>query len=150
MEINWLQEVEKRKNDFLDDLNGLLRIPSVKDLSTSTPAYPMGKTVGEALDYVLKLGQNAGFAVKNLDGYAGYVEAGDSEDYIGVLAHVDVVPAPGEWTTPPFEPDIRDGKLYARGAIDDKGPGMAAFYALKILKELDVPLKRRIRLIYGT
>ena len=150
MEINWLDEVEKRRNQFLEDLKGLLRIESVKDPETSSPQYPMGKKVGEALDYVLNLGKSAGFTTKNLDGFAGYVEYGDSADYIGVLAHVDVVPAPGEWTTPPFEPDIRDGKLYARGAIDDKGPGMAAFYALKILKELGLPIQRRIRLIFGT
>jgi len=150
MEMNWLEEVEKRKEDLLRDLEGLLRIESVKDLETSTDQHPMGKKIGEALDYVLNLGKDAGLTANNLDGFAGYVEMGDSEDYIGVLAHVDVVPAPGEWTTPPFEPAYRDGKLYARGAIDDKGPGMAAFYALKILKELNLPLKRKIRLIYGT
>jgi len=80
----------------------------------------------------------------------GFAEWGEAEDYIRVLAHVDVVPAPREWITPSYEPTIRDGKLYARGTIDDKGPGMAAFYALKILKDLGLPLKRKIRMIYGT
>lgn len=150
MEINWLKEVKKRKNDLLRDLEGFLRIESVKDLEMSTSEHPMGKKIGEALTYILNLGESSGFTTKNLDGYVGYMEMGDSEDYIGVLAHVDVVPAPGEWTTPPFQPHYRNGRLYARGAIDDKGPGMAAFYALKILKELQLPLKRKIRLIYGT
>lgn len=150
MEINWLAEVEKRKDDLLKDLEGLLRIASVKDLTTSTPEYPMGEKIGEALDYILALAENEGFKTKKLDGFAGFAEWGESEDYIGVLAHVDVVPAPGEWTTPPYEPTIREGKLYARGTIDDKGPGMAAFYALKILKDLGLPLKRKVRMIYGT
>ncbi|RED55131.1 dipeptidase PepV [Cohnella lupini] len=150
MEINWLAEAKKRKGDLLKDLEGLLRIASVQDLTTSTPEYPMGEKIGEALDYVLALAQNEGFKTKNLDGLAGFAEWGESEEYIGVLAHVDVVPAPGEWTTPPYEPTIREGKLYARGTIDDKGPGMAAFYALKILKDLGLPLKRKIRMIYGT
>ena len=150
MTIDWLNEAKKRKGPFLEDLKGLLRIPSVKDVDSSSPQYPMGQKIGEALNYVLELGKNAGFTTKNLDGYAGYIEYGDSEDYIGVLAHVDVVPAPGEWTSPPFEPTIRDGKIFARGAIDDKGPGMAAFYALKILKESGLPIKKRIRLIFGT
>ncbi|MFC4618940.1 dipeptidase PepV [Camelliibacillus cellulosilyticus] len=150
MEINWLEEVKKRKENLLRDLEGFLRIESVKDLETSTTKHPMGKKIDEALAYILSLGRNAGFATKNLDGYVGYMEMGDSDDYIGVLAHVDVVPAPGVWTTPPFEPHYRNGRLYARGAIDDKGPGIAVFYALKMLKELNLPLKRKIRLIYGT
>lgn len=148
--MDWLKEVEKRKDELLDDLKGLLQIESVKDLDSSSPMRPMGDKIGQALEYVLEHAKASGFKTINVDGYAGIVELGESEDYIGVLAHVDVVPAAGDWVTPPFEPSIRDGKLFARGAIDDKGPAMAAYYALKIIKELDLPLKNKIRLILGT
>lgn len=150
MNINWFEEVLKRKESLLDDLNNILRIPSVKDLSTSNAENPMGKEIGNALTQMLELSKENGFQIKNIEGYAGYAEYGTGEDYIGVLGHLDVVPAPGEWTSPPFEPTVRDGKLYARGAIDDKGPTLAAFYGLKIVKELDLPLKHRVRLIFGT
>jgi len=80
-------------------------------------------------------------------------DAADSDGergYIAMLSHVDVVPAGGEWTSPPFEAAIRDGKLYARGALDDKGPTIAAYYGLLIVKELGLPMKHRARLIIGT
>ncbi len=84
-------------------------------------------------------------------GYAEYRHQDSvSDDYIGILCHLDVVPATGEWVSPPFEPTIRDGKLFARGAIDDKGPTMAAYYGLKIVKELGLPLKHPVRIIFGT
>jgi succinyl-diaminopimelate desuccinylase len=150
--VNWYEEVVARKEELLQDLFGLLRIESVKDENTMSKKYPMGERVGEALDYMLKLSTHSGLIVKNLDGYAGYGQLGNSsaEDYVGVLCHVDVMPAPGEWTSPPFTPVIRDGKIFARGAIDDKGPTMAAFYAMKIVKELGLPLKRNVRIIFGT
>ncbi|WP_442600279.1 dipeptidase PepV [Neobacillus sp. D3-1R] len=151
--VNWLDEVIKRKDVLLDDLKGLLRIESIKDLSSKTETSPMGRNVAEALDFMLDLSENSGFNTKNLDGYAGYLEYKNNEqsdEYVGVLCHVDVVPATGVWTTPPFEPTIREGKLFARGAIDDKGPTMAAFYGLKIVKELGLPLKNNVRIIFGT
>lgn len=150
--VNWLEEVMKRKDDLLDDLKGLLKIESVKDVSSKSLNSPMGDKIAEALDFMLEISRDSGFNTKNLDGYAGYLEYKNnhSEDYIGVLCHVDVVPATGVWTSPPFEPTIREGKLFARGAIDDKGPTMAAFYGLKIVKELDLPLKNNVRIIFGT
>jgi len=150
-QIDWIQEAQQRKDDLLKDLTGLLNIPSVKDPQSQSAEHPMGIEIGKALDYVLSTGKENQFKTENIDGYAGYIEHGDSEDYIGVLAHLDVVPAPPSgWNTPPFEATIVEDKLFARGAIDDKGPGIAAFYALKILKQLGVPMKRRVRLIFGT
>jgi succinyl-diaminopimelate desuccinylase len=150
--VNWYEEVLARKEDLLNDLVGLLKIESIKDESTKTSQYPMGTKVGEALDYMLSISESSGLKTKNVDGYAGYAEMGEGnvEDTIGVLCHVDVVPATGEWTSLPFEPTIRDGKLYARGAIDDKGPTIAAFYGVKIVKELGLPLQKRVRIIFGT
>jgi succinyl-diaminopimelate desuccinylase len=63
---------------------------------------------------------------------------------------LDVVPVGDGWTHGPFNPVIEKGKLYGRGVNDDKGPTMAAFYAMRVLKEMNLPLKRKIRLILGT
>lgn len=75
---------------------------------------------------------------------------GEGDDIIGVLCHVDVVPPGDGWTSDPFSAEIRNGRIYARGAIDDKGPTMAAFYALKIVKDMNLPLSKRVRMIIGT
>ncbi|MHC0038399.1 dipeptidase PepV [Pseudoneobacillus sp. C159] len=150
--VNWYEEVLRRKDAIIKDLFGLLEIESVKDVSSQSPVRPMGEKVGEALDYMLNLSLQAGFTTKNLDGYVGYLEDKNSrsDDYIGILCHLDVVPATGDWTSPPFQPTIRDGKIFARGAIDDKGPTIAAFYGLKMVKELGLPMKNNVRIIFGT
>ncbi|NGZ75684.1 dipeptidase PepV [Saccharibacillus alkalitolerans] len=150
--IDWQKEAEARREDLLRDLDGLLRIESVKDPATASRKRPMGAAIGEALDYMLNLTEAMGLRVENVDGYAGYAQYGahDPVTTIGVLGHLDVVPAAGSWTSPPFEPTIREGKLYARGAIDDKGPTIAALYGLKIVMESGLPLSKNVRMIFGT
>lgn len=150
--MNFYEEVLKRKDDLLKDLQTILRIESVKNLQTKSDNRPMGDKIGEALETMLSISEKAGFETNNIEGMVGYAEYSPSkaDEYIGILCHLDVVPATGDWTTPPFEPAIRDGKLFARGAIDDKGPTLAAFYGLKIVKELGLPLKHNIRIIFGT
>jgi succinyl-diaminopimelate desuccinylase len=150
MNINWMEEVLKRKEDLIRDTQEFLRIKSVLDEASATKEAPLGQGVYEALQYLLRRGEEEGFTAKNVDGLAGHLEFGQGEELIGVLCHVDVVPPGDGWTSDPFSAEIRDGKIYARGAIDDKGPTMAAFYAMKIVKELGLPLKKRVRMIIGT
>jgi len=170
--IDWMNEVRGRQDALLRDLSSLLAIPSVRDDATAGPGKPRGAASARALEWMLELAERQGFATRNIDGIVGYAEYGgpgggeaetgepegadasgsvtaDARGYVAMMGHVDVVPAGGEWTSPPFEAAIRDGKLYARGTLDDKGPTMAAFYALKIVQELGLPLKHRIRLIVG-
>lgn len=149
-QINWMEEVLKRKDDFLKQTIELLNIESVYDESTITKEAPMGKGINEALTYMLNLGEKDGFTPKNVDGFAGHLEMGSGEELVGILCHLDVVPAGDGWSHDPFDAIIRDGNIYARGAIDDKGPTMAAYYAMKIVKELGLPINKRVRMILGT
>ncbi len=91
-----------------------------------------------------------GFKTKNLDGYAGHAELGEGDETVGILVHLDVVPEGDGWTYPPYGGEIHDDKIYGRGTIDDKGPAIACIYAMKALKESDVKLNRKIRIIFGT
>lgn len=149
-QINWFEEVEKRKDQLIQDTQDFLRIKSVLDEENGTPTAPFGAGIDEALNYLLDKGSEDGFTSKNLDGYAGHLEMGSGEELIGVLCHIDVVPEGDGWSSDPYGAEIRDGKIIARGSLDDKGPTMAAYYAMKMIKELNLPLSKRVRMIIGT
>lgn len=148
--LDWQKEVNNRKDALIEDTQKLLRIKSLLDEENATDDAPLGEGVKEALDFMLELGEKDGFTVKNVGSLAGHLEFGEGEEIVGVLCHVDVVPEGDGWTSDPFGAEIRDGKIFARGAIDDKGPTMAAYYAMKIVKELELPLSKRVRMIIGT
>ncbi len=158
--IDWIEQARRRQDALLRDLSSLLAIPSVKDEASAGPNAPLGRESARALAWTLELAGKHGLSTAEIEGIVGYADYDGPEsladnkdskdDYIAVLSHVDVVPASGEWTSPPFVPTIRDGRLYARGALDDKGPALAAFYGMLIVKELGLPLRHRVRLIFGT
>lgn len=147
--MDWLLEATKRKEIMLSELQELVAIPSVLSEET-TPTAPFGKEVKQALDWFLQKGRAQGYAVKNVADAAGHLEIGQGEELLGILGHVDVVPAGEGWTKDPFGGEIQNGRLYGRGAIDDKGPTIAAWTALNMLKDADVEFAKRIRLIIGT
>ena len=148
--INWFEEAKKRQSELLMDLQQLIQIPSVLDESLSSSAQPFGPEPLRALEWMLQKGQEAGMTIKNVDQMAGHIEMGEGEELLGILGHVDVVPAGKGWTYPPFEGHIDNDRLYGRGAIDDKGPTMAAWMAMKMVKDASIPLNKRVRLIVGT
>lgn len=148
--IDWMKEVLDRKEEMIKDTQELLRIKSVLDEENATEEAPLGEGVKKALEFMLDLGEKDGFTAKNVGNLAGHLEFGQGEELLGILCHVDVVPEGDGWSSDPYGAHIRDGKIFARGAIDDKGPTMAAYYAMKIVKELGLPLNRRIRMIIGT
>ncbi|MCT4376721.1 dipeptidase PepV [Leuconostoc suionicum] len=152
MTVDWKQETEKRKAAYVEDLKALLAVESVRDDSQATPDAPLGPGPTAALVKMLAIAERDGFTTKNIDNIVGYIEIGpkDADEYVAILSHVDVMPAGEGWDTAPFEPVVTEDKIIARGASDDKGPGMSAYYAFKILSDLKVPLKRRVRLIFGT
>ncbi len=149
--MDWMKEVEKRKDDLIKDTQAYLRIKSVLDEKTKSKDAPFGEGINEAFLHLLTLGEKEGFTVKNLDGYAGHIElSGTTDEIVGILCHVDVVPEGDGWTSDPYRAEIRDDKIFARGALDDKGPTIAAFYAMKIVKDLNLPLSKNVRMIIGT
>lgn len=149
MYIDWKKEVEKRQEQIVQDVQSLLRIKSVLDETTKSRKMPFGKGIYEALTYLLEKGKKDGFCTKNVDGYAGHIEFGSGKECVGILCHIDVVPEGSDWTFSPYGGEFHDGKIYGRGAIDDKGPTIAAYYAMKIVKDLGLSLNRRVRMIIG-
>ncbi len=150
MTIDWQKEVDARKEALLEDLQNLLRINSERDDAKVTPEAPFGPGPVAGLKHMLSYGERDGFVVKNVDNYAGHIEYGEGDETLGIFGHMDVVPAGDGWDTDPYEPVIKDGKIFARGSSDDKGPSMAAYYALKIIKDLGVPLSKKVRFVDGS
>lgn len=137
-------------DQLVSDTQKFISIESTLDEETAEAMAPFGKGIQEALEYILAKADDMGFSTKNLDGYAGYAQLGDKGDLVAVLAHVDVVPAVGDWIVPPFSAKIIDGKLYGRGSVDDKGPAIACLYAMKAIKDCKLPVTKRARLLLGT
>jgi len=136
------------ENLMINSLRALLSINSVE--GEHTEAFPFGEGVSRALHYMLDLGKALGFKTKNCDEHVGYIEFGEGDEMLGVLCHLDVVPAGNGWTKPPFEGTLEKGRFYGRGALDDKGPAIASLFAMYELKESGYKPKKRIRLILGT
>lgn len=143
--------IQKYKEQFLKDLASLVAIPSIRHEQSKAHNAPFGKGVAKAMDKFCEIAQRLEFQTENCDGYASYAQLGNGNAYIGVLAHLDVVDIlyPKEWKSDPFCMDLRDEILYGRGVNDDKGPLLAALYAMRILADMQVPLKHPIRLIAG-
>ncbi len=150
--MNFKKIVYENEDKIIQTFQELLRIPSVLDYSSATPEMPFGKNINEALVYMLNLAKKDGFDVKNVDGYAGEIsyKTSNVKDAVGLLCHLDVVPAGNNWTYPPFEARIADGKVFARGASDDKGPTIASYFALKFIKDANIKLKKEVKIILGT
>lgn len=138
--------MEKYLQDTIESICNLLRIDS-----TNQPAekdMPFGKGAYDALHAFLNLAKSFGFETKNYDNFIGEVIFGDGEEF-AILAHLDVVPAGNSWTHDPFGAEIVDGKIFGRGAMDDKGPAVICLYALKALKDESFTPNKRIKLIVG-
>ncbi len=139
--------IESYRDEFVATLQEWVRVPSVK--SEPAEGAPFGKDISRMMDLAMKTAADLGFTVRAFDGYACDATLGDAPEVLGVLGHLDVVPVGDGWRKPPFGAEIEDGKIYGRGTNDDKGPTLAAMFAMKALKEAGIPLRRSIRLIMG-
>ena len=135
---------------FLDDAARLIAIDSSLDADHAAPGAPFGSGARAALDEILRIAQRMGLKVSDGDGYAGYADLpGSSGQQLGVIGHVDVVPAGEGWTFPPFELTRTEGVLIGRGTADDKVPLLSALYAVKFWIDKGVPLHHALRFIFG-
>lgn len=135
------------REEFLRDLTALIAIPSVKGKSEHQAPYGSGPAL--ALEFAVSLARSFGLEAYSLDGRAAIVELG-SPGRLDILAHLDVVDGGSGWSiTKPFEARVVGDRFYGRGAMDDKGPALAALYAMRCLKELRVRMDGGVRLMLG-
>ena len=141
--------IESMHDEMIDTLQKWIRVPSIK--GEAAPGAPFGKEVRSMLDMALADCEQMGFKTQNFDGYIAHADLGEGsdEDALAILAHLDVVPEGDGWKYPPYGAVIENGRMYGRGTSDDKGPAVAALYAMKAVKDAGIPLRRKVRLILG-
>ncbi|MEG0774013.1 dipeptidase PepV [Clostridium sp.] len=141
------EKIVTMREEIIKSVQESIRIKSVE--TEAKDNMPFGAGVHRALEHCLGVSESLGFITVNVDNMIGYAEYGQGEEMIAVLGHLDVVPEGDGWNYPPYDAEIHDGRIYGRGATDDKGPTIGALYALKAIKDLSLPLKRRVRIIFG-
>ena len=134
--------------DMIDTLARWIRVPSVRS-DQIAPHAPFGEAVRRALDTAMEDIARLGMTPRDVDGYCCDTEIGEGEDVIAVLAHLDVVPEGDGWHHDPYGAEIVGGRMVGRGTSDDKGPGVAALFAMKAILDAGIPLVKRCRLILG-
>ena len=134
--------------EMVADACALIAINSEK--TEAKPGMPFGEGNAQVFEEAEKILTRCGFPVKNYENYVLTADLNDGPACLDILAHLDVVHAGEGWqVTEPFAPVVKDGLLYGRGSADDKGPAVAALYAMRAVKELGIPVKGNCRLILG-
>ncbi len=140
--------VDSYREDILETMKRWIAIPSVQAPRAAENA-PFGKETRRMLDAAMADASSMGFETKEFDGYAMHAQMGHGEKTLGILCHLDVVPAGDGWRHDPWGAEIEDGRLYGRGVADDKGAAILSLYAMKAVREAGVKLKDGVRLILG-
>ena len=145
--MDWRALLAPYQDRLIKSLQDCISFPSV--YADDDSGFPYGQAAQDCLQYMLDLSADMGFSVGNCDNHVGWCEYGQSDEMVAVLGHLDVVPAGEGWSVDPYGGVVKDDRLYGRGAIDDKGPLVAALYGLLALKDAGLPMKRRVRILYG-
>lgn len=141
------EKMLEMKDEILQSIKESVAIYTLK--AEPEEDAPYGRAIKECLDQTLALGERLGFKTGNVDNKVGWIEYGEGEEMVGVLGHLDVVPLGEGWDYDPLGCEIVDGKMYGRGVVDDKGPTIGAIYAMKAIRDLGLPIDRRIRVLFG-
>lgn len=141
-------------DETIAKIQEVVRINSERDVANAAPGAPFGPGIAQSLDLFLEMAAEIGMKTyRDPEGYYGYAEVGpEGTDMLGILGHLDVVPAndPNQWDEAgPYSADIVDGKIIGRGTLDDKGPLVVNLMAVKSLIQLGYEFPMRVRFILG-
>ena len=143
--------IEEHKEEFITELQGLARIPSVSRADLAQENAPFGPDCRKVLDYALERGKFYGFDAEDLSGCAGAISMGDKDNAIGIVAHLDVVPVGDGWTYPVFGATYlpEHDCLIGRGVSDNKSAAVMGMFAMRMIREFGWPMKHGVKLFCG-
>ncbi|WP_330463462.1 M20/M25/M40 family metallo-hydrolase [Metamycoplasma gateae] len=137
---------------MINHIANICKIPSIS-VEQLDNNLPFGSNANDALDFALNLAKSFNFETyKDSKNRYGFAQIGQGKKILGILVHLDVVPAGDEkqWKTSAFVPVIADDRIIARGSLDDKGPAIINMYAMKyILDNNLISNDWTIRIIFG-
>lgn len=140
--------IDSHRDDMIDLLKAFVAVPSI--VSEREGDMPFGKDVHKMLKLAEKTSEEMGFRTENFENQAVTADLNNQETSLQILCHLDVVPVnEKKWNSNPFEAVIKDNVIYGRGVCDNKGATVSALYALYVLKELNIPLRKNVRLYLG-
>ncbi|MGL5415927.1 MAG: Sapep family Mn(2+)-dependent dipeptidase [Clostridium sp.] len=145
------ERIKKEEKELLRSIERVIEINSVEGEKAINA--PFGVEPKRALEKALEIAKEMGFKVKNIDNVIGYAEYGQEnsdDEYICALGHLDIVEAGEGWKYDPFKLTLDNGKLYGRGILDNKGPIMCCLHGMKIIKDMNLNINKKIRVIFGT
>ena len=161
---DYIKKIDENMQEEIEFLQKLIQFNSEAAPEVRTAdgeVYPFGEGVQRSLEFTLEEGEKMGFVPRNVENYGGHLDYlpkrhEESEDgevektkTMGILGHLDVVPAGDGWSFPPYSGAVEDGYIYGRGTTDDKGPVVAALFAMKALKDIGYEPHSKVRLILG-
>lgn len=140
--------IKAHETEFAGDLSDWIAYPSISKKEAGR--HPFGKDCARMLDAALAWCQAQGMHTENHEYYCGTaVLPGETDNSIGIITHLDVVPEGEGWTDDPYRARVQNGRVTGRGSADDKGPALAALYALRYLREQGVRLRHSICVYFG-
>jgi succinyl-diaminopimelate desuccinylase len=136
------------KDGLVRDIGRLVAVKSVRE--DALPGKPYGAGPAAALETAARILSEKGFQPVNFENRVVSADMNGSEPALGILAHLDTVSVGEGWESDPFALSVRDGALYGRGVIDNKGPAVAALYAVAAARDLAPDMTKGCRLILGS
>jgi len=139
---------EAHTDEMITDLGRLIAINSER--GPAAEGAPYGDGPRAALTLARSMLEEYGFEVSDFEDIIITSDTGPAPPFMGILAHLDTVGTGDGWNTDPHKMMVIDGKIYGRGSTDNKGPSVAAMYAMRCARELCPDMQRGFRLLLGS
>lgn len=143
--------VEQHRDAIVQGLSSLVKFKTVSGGKTEEDKKAWREEIERCLGYLGEQARDKGFEWKNVDNEYAFAQfEADSKPFVALPVHVDVVPVGEGWTHDPFGGEVDQECIWGRGCQDDKGPAIAVLWAMQVLRQLQLELKRGVRMVVGT
>lgn len=150
LELKLDQWISVHREELVEQVIAAVNIKSVAQPDRAAE-YPLKECCGRILEHFEAVGENYGFPAQIHEYYCttARMKGLDGRKTIGIFGHADVVPEGDDWTVEPYNASVKDGFIYGRGSLDNKGAIVSSLFAMRFLQEQNYPLKSDVLLYCG-